>query len=83
MTTPVWIILGVLVLAAIIVGGAYNGLVRLRNAVKNAWAQIDVQLKRRYDLIGAIVLIHLRLERRLLQRERGVYAVEARAVLRW
>ncbi len=29
----------------------YNGLVRLRNQVKNAWAQIDVQLKRRHDLI--------------------------------
>ena len=31
--------------------GAYNGLVNARNLVKNAWAQIDVQLKRRYDLI--------------------------------
>jgi len=31
--------------------GAYNGLVMLRNAVKNAWSQIDVQLKRRHDLI--------------------------------
>ena len=31
--------------------GAYNGLVRLRNAVRNSWSQIDVQLKRRYDLI--------------------------------
>jgi LemA protein len=31
--------------------GVYNSLVRLRNAVKNAWAQIDVQLKRRHDLI--------------------------------
>ena len=35
--------------------GAYNGLVRLRNAVKNAWSQIDVQLKRRYDLIPNLV----------------------------
>lgn len=35
--------------------GAYNGLVRLRNQVKNAWAQIDVQLKRRYDLIPNLV----------------------------
>ena len=46
-----WIILGilgVLLLAFIVI---YNGLVRLRNQVKNAWAQIDVQLKRRYDLI--------------------------------
>jgi LemA protein len=33
----------------------YNGLVRLRNQVKNAWSQIDVQLKRRYDLIPNIV----------------------------
>ncbi len=31
--------------------GIYNGLVGLRNRVKNAWSQIDVQLKRRYDLI--------------------------------
>lgn len=31
--------------------GLYNGLVRLQNQVKNAWAQIDVQLKRRHDLI--------------------------------
>ena len=33
----------------------YNGLIRLRNAVKNAWSQIDVQLKRRYDLIPNLV----------------------------
>ena len=33
----------------------YNGLVKLRNAVKNAWSQIDVQLKRRYDLIPNLV----------------------------
>ncbi len=33
----------------------YNGLVRMRNEVKNAWAQIDVQLKRRYDLIPNLV----------------------------
>jgi len=45
------------VLAVIVLGGLgwlvgiYNGLVRLRNEVKNAWAQVDVQLKRRYDLI--------------------------------
>jgi len=35
--------------------GAYNGLVRLRNQAKNAWAQIDVQLKRRWDLIPNLV----------------------------
>lgn len=33
----------------------YNGLVRLRNEVKNAWAQIDVQLKRRHDLVPNLV----------------------------
>ena len=35
--------------------GAYNVLVRLRNAMKNAWSQIDVQLKRRHDLIPNLV----------------------------
>src|SRR5437016_13702074 len=35
--------------------GAYNGLVRLRNQLENAWAQIDVQLKRRHDLIPNLV----------------------------
>lgn len=35
--------------------GVYNGLVRLKNQVKNAWSQIDVQLKRRYDLIPNLV----------------------------
>jgi len=35
--------------------GIYNGLVQLRNAVKNAWSQIDVQLKRRHDLIPNLV----------------------------
>jgi LemA protein len=35
--------------------GIYNGLVRLRNMVKNAWSQIDVQLKRRHDLIPNLI----------------------------
>jgi LemA protein len=35
--------------------GSYNGLVRLRNQLDNAWAQIDVQLKRRHDLIPNLV----------------------------
>lgn len=33
----------------------YNALIRLRNQVKNAWAQIDVQLKRRHDLIPNLI----------------------------
>jgi LemA protein len=45
----------VLVLLALWVAGAYNSLVRLRNQIENAWAQIDVQLKRRYDLIPNLV----------------------------
>ena len=60
-------VLGVLVLVVLLVIAVpvlvviawlvvtYNGLVGLRNAVKNAWSQIDVQLKRRYDLIPNLV----------------------------
>jgi LemA protein len=50
-----WIVLAIIVILVLWVMGAYNGLVGLRNAVKNAWAQIDVQLKRRYDLIPNLV----------------------------
>ena len=53
------IVLGVLVLIVVVLGlwavGIYNGLVSLRNRFKNAFAQIDVQLKRRYDLIPNLV----------------------------
>jgi LemA protein len=55
-STIVLIIAGVILLALVgWVIGVFNGLVRLRNAVKNAWAQIDVQLKRRHDLIPNLV----------------------------
>ena len=37
------------------IAGAYNGLIRLRNQLESAWAQIDVQLKRRHDLIPNLV----------------------------
>ena len=50
-----WILLGLIVLVAILVVGGYNRLVAARNAVKNAFAQIDVQLTRRYDLIPNLV----------------------------
>jgi LemA protein len=49
------IVLGILVIIIFWVIGMYNGLVRLRNQVKNAWSQIDVQLKRRHDLIPNLV----------------------------
>ena len=50
-----WIVVGVLALLVLYVVFTYNGLVRLRNRVEAAWAQIDVQLKRRYDLIPNLV----------------------------
>src|SRR6266478_954903 len=49
------VILGLVVIVLAWVAGAYNGLVRLRNQLENAWAQIDVQLKRRHDLIPNLV----------------------------
>jgi len=49
------IILGVVVLIGLILMGIYNQLVTFRNRYKNAYAQIDVQLKRRYDLIPNLV----------------------------
>jgi LemA protein len=52
---PVIIIVAVLVLLALYVIVSYNGLVSLRNRIENAWAQIDVQLRRRYDLIPNLV----------------------------
>jgi LemA protein len=53
---PFLVILGLFILALIgFVIGNYNNLVQFRNQVKNAWAQIDVQLKRRHDLIPNLV----------------------------
>jgi LemA protein len=49
------IIVVLLVLLALYAIFSYNGLVSLRNRIENAWAQIDVQLKRRYDLIPNLV----------------------------
>ena len=49
------VICGIVLLLVMVVGGMYNRLVRYRNRFKNAFAQIDVQLKRRYDLIPNLV----------------------------
>ncbi len=49
------IIIGIVVILVIWFVTIYNKLVRLRNQVKNAWSQIDVQLKRRYDLIPNLI----------------------------
>src|SRR5215475_5753077 len=50
-----WVILGLIVLLIVVAIGMYNGLVRLKVQADNAWADIDVQLKRRYDLIPNLV----------------------------
>jgi len=50
-----WILLAVIVVLVVAVIAIYNRLVQLRNRVEAAWAQIDVQLKRRYDLIPNLV----------------------------
>jgi len=51
----VYVIIGIVVVLILGFVATYNGLVRLRNQMKNAWAQIDVQLKRRHDLIPNLV----------------------------
>src|SRR5438105_4484814 len=53
--TAVWIILGIIVLAIVWVIATYNGLITRRNRVKEAFSQIDVQLKRRSSLIPNLV----------------------------
>jgi LemA protein len=50
-----WIALGVVVVLVLFFIATYNRLVSLRNRVDNAWSQIDVQLRRRYDLIPNLV----------------------------
>jgi len=53
--TFLWIGLGLIGLVVLWVIAAYNGLVTLNNRVKEAWSDIDVQLKRRYDLIPNLI----------------------------
>ena len=49
------VIVAIVVILILIFVAQYNGLVRLRNRIDNAWSQIDVQLRRRYDLIPNLV----------------------------
>lgn len=52
----IWIILGVIALVVLFIFvGMYNHLVQLKKRIKNAWAQIDVQTKKRYDLVPNLV----------------------------
>ena len=53
--TILYVVLGILVLIALWVIGVYNGLVKLNNRTKEGWSDIDVQLKRRHDLIPNLV----------------------------
>jgi LemA protein len=51
----IWIVVAVVVVLVLLVVVAYNGLVAKRNRSENAWSQVDVQLRRRYDLIPNLV----------------------------
>ena len=68
------VLIGIVVILLWVVG-IYNGLVRARNEVKNAWAQIDVQLKRRHDLIPNL----LETVKGYMQHERGTLEAVTKA----
>lgn len=51
----IWILIGALLLIVLWIASAYNGLIRLRNQTDEAWSDISVQLKRRFDLIPNLV----------------------------
>jgi LemA protein len=53
--TVIWIVLAIVVILMLVGVLAFNGLVRRRNRTKEAWSQIDVELKRRHDLIPNLV----------------------------
>lgn len=55
MSIILWIIIIILALVVITFIGLYNHFITLRNRIQNAWSQIDVQLKRRFDLIPNLV----------------------------
>jgi len=55
MSVGLWIVIGVIAVIIFWLVGVYNGLITLRNRTDEAWSDIDVQLKRRYDLIPNLV----------------------------
>lgn len=77
MNTTLMVILIVVVVIILWLIGVYNGLIRLHNRVKEAWSDIDVQLKRRYDLIPNL----METVRGYMKHEEGVLTkvTEARA----
>jgi LemA protein len=70
-----WFLFGLPVIVLVWFLSAYNGLIRLRNHVRNAWAQIEVQLKRRHDLIPNLV----ETVKTYAQHEKGTFEAVARA----
>ncbi|MCK5225228.1 MAG: LemA family protein [Planctomycetes bacterium] len=69
MSTPLIITAIIVVLLILFVTGIYNALIRLRNQVDNSWSQIDVQLKRRHDLIPNLI----ETAKGYMQHERGTF----------
>jgi LemA protein len=53
--TIIWILLALVIVAALVAIGMYNGLIRAKNRVDEAYSDIDVQAKRRYDLIPNLI----------------------------
>jgi LemA protein len=51
----IYVILGLIAIVLIVVVAMYNRLVRMRNTVRSSWSDIDVQLKKRYDLVPSLV----------------------------
>ena len=74
-TIVFWVFVGILVLILIYLIAAYNSLIGLRNQVKNAWSQIEVQLKRRHDLIPNLV----ETAKGYMQHERGTFEAVTKA----
>ncbi|MCL6623107.1 MAG: LemA family protein, partial [Fimbriimonadales bacterium] len=80
--TALWVFLAALAILVIIGIAIFNSLVRLRQQVDNAWSQIDVQLRRRYDLIpnlvetvrGYMQYEQATLEKVILARQRAIEA---------
>ena len=73
--TTLWVLLAIVAVLALWGIAVYNRLRQLRNRVDNAWSQIDVQLKRRYDLIPNLVEV----ARGYLQHEASTLEAVARA----
>ncbi len=55
MSTTLWIVLAIVIALILAIIAMYNSLIRLKNRVQEAWSDIDVQLKRRYDLIPNLI----------------------------